>query len=158
MKEQGVSFTMKDKKLRNSVLTIILLLCLATISTGCGKRVWPEPDVSEEKFALEIKEAKLINKCLRLKIYIKGNYANLSRITLELEPIGPQGECPACPFQVQQSVVFELDTPQIMRKGADLYIKYCQIQKNTDYRVRVKGRNVYPALPDVISNVVTVDE
>jgi hypothetical protein len=147
------------KGLRANLRTLLLvcfLICLV-VSTGCGKRVWPEPDVSEEKFALEIKEAKLINKCLRLKIYIKGNYANLSRITLELEPIGPQGECPACPFQVQQSVVFELDTPQIMRKGADLYIKYCQIQKNTDFRVRVKGRNVYPALPDVISNVVTVD-
>ena len=139
----------------SSFILPLLLLCLVMI-IGCGKKVWPEPDVSEEKFALEIKEAKLVDQCLQLKIYIKGNDANLSRLTLELEQVGPQGDCPACPFQVHQKVFFNVNAPQIMRKGHELYIRYCQIKKNTAYRVRIKGKNIYPILPEVVSNIVYV--
>jgi hypothetical protein len=154
LRANGVRLKAKLKIL----LMLCFLLCLVIIASGCGKKVWPEPDVSEEKFALEIKEAKLVDQCLQLKIYIKGNDANLSKLTLELEQVGPQGDCPACPFQVHQRVLFNVNAPQIMRRGHELYIKYCQIKKNTAYRVRIKGKNVHPILPEVVSNIVYVSD
>jgi hypothetical protein len=133
------------------------------MASGCGKKVWPEPDVFEEKFALEIKEAKLLDsgsgdsECLHIKAFIKGNYANLAKVILELEKIGPEGDCPACPFQVHQSVLFDINAPQIMRKGRELYIRYCQVKKNTAYRVRITGRNIYTSIADAVSNIINLN-
>ncbi len=130
------------------------LVLLLILGIGCGKKVWPEPDAEEEKFSLHIEEVVLEDKCLYLTAEIRGNQRNLAGLVLELEK--SEIPCPGCPFLVSESFAPALDSPEVHLQDCRIKIVYCFIDSRKYYRIRLTGRNVFPEIQDVRSNVIDV--
>jgi len=131
-----------------------ICICLAILllaAAGCGKKVWPEPDADEEKFSIHIKEVRLADQCLYLEAGIQGNYRNLAGLVLQVEK--SHVPCPACPFLASSSVDLDFNSPEVLRRQDRISAVYCGIDPEHYYRVRLKGRNVYPDIRDVHSAV-----
>ena len=135
-------------------LCVLLMLMLLLGTAACGKKVWPEPDESGEKFEITIAESEMRNGCLDIKARISGNYRNLGRVILELE-VSPE-PCPTCPFLVTETAVFPPGSPGMTRDRDLLAITHCGLDQDKHYRFRIKASNVYSAIRDVRSRVVTV--
>lgn len=137
-----------------NALKTILVLMLVFVIFGCGKKVWPEPDAEEEKFAISITSHEMHDDCLEITAEISGNHKNLSTITLELEALDEP--CPACPFLVSKSVVLPPGSPEVKRVENMLTITHCGLDPDSYYRVRLKARNIYSVIREETSRVVVI--
>lgn len=136
----------------NHLLIVLLLLGII----GCGKKEWPEPDASREKFSISLTSAKLEDNCLIIRSEISGNRQNIGSIILELEI--SDDPCPACPFLVTDSVFLEPDSRAVTIEEKNLTIVHCGLDQNKYYRARLKTDNVYPMIRQVTSGVMNISQ
>jgi hypothetical protein len=136
----------------NAARILFPMLCIL-LSTGCGKKVWPEPAAHEDSFSWENIESKIHDDCLTIHARLAGAADNLLRLELELES-GEDG-CPTCPFTPTQVVEPAMDSPQIHRQGKAVTIRYCPIPAQKPFRWRLVGYNIFPVLPPAKSTIQT---
>ncbi len=129
----------------------VLLAVLLLVTAGCGKKVWPEPDAQEEKFALQIENSEIDNSCLEIQAVISGNYRNLAGLVLELEEADEP--CPGCPLRVDQTVNFGMNSPHVERQDERIQISYCGVDPKKYIRFRLVGSNVYSQISEAQSEV-----
>ncbi len=134
----------------------LLILFLILGLGGCGKKVWPEPDASGEKFSISITHKQMQKDCLVIEAEITGNYRNLGRIILDLE-ISPE-PCPTCPFLVSESIFPGPGSPEVVRRADQLIITRCGLDPDKYYRARIRAANVYSIIRDVSSRVVSIPQ
>ena len=138
--------------------TIIAAACLLLMLAGCGKKEWPTPRVSEDRFGwLDVKGGRA-DDCLLVNIQVSGNFENVSVVTLQLEPIGegdPSLGCPTCPFQAREVVDFVPGQPGLEQNGPFLTLSHCGLRSDVLYRWRIVGTNRLPDLGEVRSEVFT---
>lgn len=127
------------------------LIMLLVLGAGCGKKVWPEPEADDERFEIEIEQARLEGECLHVQARLIGNYRNLAGVILEVEEsVVP---CPGCPFMATSSEVLSPGAQEVHMDGDLLQVSLCGFDPEKYNRVRLTGVNVYRDLGDVHSNV-----
>ncbi|WP_052507045.1 hypothetical protein [Desulfonatronovibrio magnus] len=130
---------------------ILFTFCLLAAVTGCGKKEWPEPDDSAEKFTISISNHEFSHGCLNIQALIDGNIRNLSLILLEIE--GSDEPCPACPFLVTDTFAFQRDSKGLTMDGSKVSIRQCGLNPDLYYRARLRAVNIYPMIRDTVSSV-----
>ena len=133
-----------------AVLPGLLLLGL----TACGKKSWPEPNASQERFDFKDESAQIAHNCLEIKTKISGNKDNISKIILELTETDTATDCPTCPFHPELRVEFPLSDPQLKIGRKSISLRYCNIESGVSYRWRLVGYSSYPGLGAVASRVI----
>ncbi|WP_051617214.1 hypothetical protein [Desulfonatronovibrio hydrogenovorans] len=132
----------------------LMILAVALGTMGCGKKVWPEPDADQEKFNLAIIDYKADSTCLEITAQLTGNHRNLARVVLELE--ASDVPCPTCPFLITDSVYLEPGSPAMDRSENRVNITHCGLDPDKHYRARLRAGNVYPAIRETLSGVITI--
>ncbi|MFO7728894.1 MAG: hypothetical protein R6X11_11265 [Desulfonatronovibrio sp.] len=136
----------------NSLLVVLLILGIA----GCGKKEWPEPDASQEKFSISEISGQIEDSCLIIKSEISGNRQNLGRIILELEI--SDDPCPTCPFLITDSIFLKPDSRAVTIKENHLTIVHCGLEPDKYYRARLRLDNLYPMIREVTSRVINISQ
>ncbi|MFP4109973.1 MAG: hypothetical protein ACOCPS_06120 [Desulfonatronovibrio sp.] len=136
----------------NRLLIILLVFGIA----GCGKKVWPEPDASQEKFSISETSGQIKDNCAVIKSEISGNHRNLGRIILELEI--SDDHCPACPFLVTDSVFMAPGSRSVTIEEKSLTITHCGLDPDRYYRARLRAGNIYPMIREVTSGVINISQ
>lgn len=134
-----------------------LILLLACVVTGCGKKGLPLPDYSRQLFSWRNVFAALSqNGCLSVSGSVGGEAQNLAFMVLELEPL--DAACVGCPFVPQE--IYRIDSTDAWESpdGQTFRFAYCPASRDTGYRWRLVGRNVFSSLPPVSTPVRTVGD
>lgn len=135
---------------------VFVLVCFLCVM-GCGKKVWPEPDDSQEKFNVSIKDYQVIdNDCLDFFVEIQGSQTNVAGMTLELEV--SDDPCPTCPFQANITTFIEPGSPLVRQEQGQRIIRHCGIDPDKHYRARLRAKNIYSIIRDVTSNVILIEK
>jgi hypothetical protein len=134
---------------------MLILIFIFNVS-GCGKKVWPEPDASLEKFSISITHQQMQADCLEIHAEVSGNHRNLASIVLELEI--SEEPCPACPFIVSTSIPMDPGSPEAVLLQNQLSIVHCGLDPDKYYRARLRAGNVHPVIRDVMSGVVIIEQ
>lgn len=132
---------------------LILLSLVFFLQTGCGKKMWPEPDSEADRFAWEEVKGTRDNGCLRITGQIKGAYHNLAKLELELETTSKDQLCPSCPFKPDSQVSFPVSSSQVTHKGPEIELVYCGLNPKMQYRWRLQGVNIFMDFARVPSKV-----
>ncbi len=122
--------------------------------TGCGKKSWPEPNASQERYDFKDEKARIAHNCLEIKTKLAGNKDNISKIILELAETDTDTDCPTCPFHAEMRVEFPLSDPQLQIGRNSIALRYCSLDPEASYRWRLVGYNNYPGLGPVTSRVL----
>jgi hypothetical protein len=139
---------------RHLAVMLLVLLTLGLIS--CGKRDWPSPQLSEDRFRLRTMTVQRGEGCLIVDCELVGAWANLDSVRLHIEAIGnePGDGCPTCPFVPRISRFYGPGAPEMRRDMNRLIITTCDLDPKKTYRVQLVASNVYPALDLVVSDLV----
>lgn len=133
-----------------AVRVIFPLAILAFIlSSGCGKKDWPEPDLDYERFEWVSADAEMRRTCLVATGELTGAIDNLDAVYVELE----RGDCPGCPFLPDSRQGYELPSPMVQLTGNSVTINVCGLDAGSTWRWRLVGRNKYDALGEALSGV-----
>lgn len=145
---------------KSDILPILSAVVLATLMLGlaaCGKRDWPEPRLSEDRYRIRTVNVTRAQGCIVVDMELAGAWQNLENLRLLVEPIGGQdGGCADCPFQPTVSRFFGPGASEVKRSMNRLVITSCGFDAARTYRVQVVGSNIYPQLSLVMSDVKTV--
>jgi len=134
---------------------MLILIFIFNIA-GCGKKVWPEPDASLEKFSISITHQQMQADCLKIQAEISGNHRNLATIVLELEI--SEEPCPTCPFIVSTPILMDPGSPEAVLLENQLTIVHCGLDPDKYYRARLRAGNVHRVIRDVMSGVVIIEQ
>lgn len=134
-----------------ALILLCFLLCAILTTSGCGKKVWPEPRTAEESFSWHNATARLEAGCLEVQSTLKGNIQNLDSVIVEYEPLGEQGGCLSCPFQARGWQELTIASPQLKRQGSRLEMAVCGLDPSLEYRWRLVGRNIHPLIDNAVS-------
>lgn len=142
--------------LLNRIFVAVLLAGLALSLVSCGKREWPAPKVSEDRFRIRSINVQRGPGCVIVDCELAGAWANLDGVRLHLEPIGtePGDGCPTCPFVPRISRLYGPGAPEMRQDMNRLVITACGLDPKKTYRVQLVASNVYPALELVTSDLV----
>ncbi|MFW5837355.1 MAG: hypothetical protein ACOCVM_05060 [Desulfovibrionaceae bacterium] len=132
-------------------LPCILLLVLLACSPGCGKKVWPEPQASQDAFHWKPAEVSRDKSCLFVEAQVSGAVKNIASITVEIELL--DAECPECPFSMDLGRTVHPGDPGFRRAGSNIQLYLCGLNPDQGYRFRLVGRNVFPGLAPAVSRV-----
>ncbi len=137
------------------IAAVVLLALLGTGLLACGKREWPAPQLSEDRFRIRSMNVQRGQGCLIVDCELAGAWANLDSVRLHLEPIGdePGDGCPTCPFVPRISRFYGPGAPEMRRDMNRLIITACDLNPKKTYRVQIVASNVYPALSLVVSEL-----
>ncbi len=142
-------------RMRTTILGLVLMLGLMLPGlSGCGKKSWPEPNASQERYDFKSESAQIRHNCLNIKAKISGNKDNISKIILEITETDTPTDCPTCPFHPEMRVEFPLSDPQLQINKGTLTLQYCSLEADASYRWRLVGYNSYPGLGAVTSRVI----
>jgi hypothetical protein len=138
-------------KLAAAAIIASLLLALA----ACGKRDWPNPKLSEDKFRIRSMEVSRAKGCVIVSVELAGSWQNLQSMRVLLESVGdaPGDGCAQCPFVPRISRLYGLDAPELRRDLNRIVITTCGLDPAKTYRVQVVAGNIYPALSHVMSEL-----
>ena len=141
---------------RGRAIAALLLALLALGMVSCGKREWPAPQLSEDRFRLRSISVQRGQGCLIVDCELAGAWANLDSVRLHIEAIGdqPGDGCPTCPFVPRISRFFGPGAPEMRRDMNRLIITACDLDPKKTYRVQLVASNVFPALELVVSELV----
>jgi len=148
--------------LRKSDLTLILsAVVLAVLLLGlaaCGKRDWPAPILSEDRYRIRTVNVTRAQNCVVVDIELAGAWQNLENLRLLIEPIGtgPDDGCAECPFAPRISRFYGPDATAVKRSMNRVVVTSCDLDPTKTYRIQVVGTNIYPQLSMVLSDVKTV--
>lgn len=147
---------LRDRILVARSLAALLLALLVLGLTSCGKREWPAPKLSEDRFRLRSMTVQRAQGCLIVDCELVGAWANLDSARLHIEAIGtePGDGCATCPFLPRISRFYGPGAPEMRRDMNRLIITACDLNPKKTYRVQLVISNVYPALELVVSDLV----
>lgn len=142
-----------------------LLAALAAsllVGAGClnlGKKEWPKPVKSEDRFSFDRIKATRQAECLVIEVLLGGAAANLSSATVLLEPVGAGADdgCAACPFTARRHVPLGPGILGFERMGPSLRLSFCGLAPGKAFRWMLVGRNAFPVLGQVESDVFTAE-
>ena len=137
--------------------TLAFCICLwAALAAGCGKKGAPLPDVKEDVFSFSACSAMLSVGGLHVECRLAGAVRNLEYAVLELEPV--DGElCSGCPFTAVEQKRFEAGELRDESAADRISLSYRPARMAESYRWRLVGHNTISGLPDVDSDVATVE-
>lgn len=138
------------------IAAVFALFIILQFSFGCalGKKEWPSPKESEDRFGLEMLAAERTDNCLLLKIAVTGAADRLYRASIQYETVGGAGGgCDGCPFVPRDAVHFTRDQQDFVLNGNTLTLSLCSLEPGTEYRFRVAGKSELSASPLVYTNV-----
>lgn len=135
------------------------LLCFAVLLVlvaACGKRDWPIPTASEDRFRWREVTAKRTRDCVIVDCELAGAWQNVESVRLMLEPIGtdPGDGCPTCPFAPRITRVYALNAAELRLDMNRLVITACGLEPGKTYRLQVLLNNTYATLQPVVSKVL----
>ncbi|MFP4070924.1 MAG: hypothetical protein ACLFTB_02645 [Desulfovibrionales bacterium] len=136
-----------------SVATLLFLSCL--LLPACGKKIWPEPQLAEDKFRFESVQAFSLEGCLTTSAFVSGRFENLDTVFLELEYAGDD-VCPGCPFTPSRVLTFNPYESRVHMEGPQLRITLCSAAAQDVLRIRLRGTNIYGTLQETASEPVRV--
>jgi len=146
--------TQHSQTARHIALVLLAVLALGLVS--CGKRDWPAPQVSEDRFRIRTVTVQRGQGCLIVDCELAGAWVNLDSVRLHIEAIGnePGDGCPTCPFVPRISRFYGPGAPEMRRDMNRLIITACDLDPKKTYRIQLVASNVYPALELVVSDLV----
>lgn len=141
----------------SSVLAAMMLCALLAGVLSCGKREWPSPIASEDRFRIRAVTAQRAQDCIVVDCELAGAWQNLNEVRLLIEAIGtePGDGCPTCPFTPRIVRHFDLAAPAMRQDMNRVVITACGLDPKKTYRLQVVASNVFPALNLVMSDLVT---
>jgi hypothetical protein len=128
-----------------------VLLVLALLGWGCGKKEWPSPVLEQDRFAWQEVEGRRDGRCLDIRAVLSGDAGNLETVVLELE--ASREPCQGCPFQKTGEVRLAPSSEQMVLKGRVLRIRYCGLDPSMRYRWRLTATNVFEVLGSITTSV-----
>lgn len=145
-----------SRQRRGRAIAAVLLALLALGMVSCGKREWPAPQLSEDRFRLRSMSVQRGQGCLIVDCELAGAWANLDSVRLHIEAIGdqPGDGCPTCPFVPRISRFYGPGATEMRRDMNRLIITACDLDPKKTYRVQLVASNVFPALELVVSELV----
>ncbi len=147
---------MKFHTFKKQLMLTILAAFLLT-ATGCGVKIWPAPQKSDDLFTFTSVEGRRVGECLKVVVKVDGAYKNVDNLSLQFQAdgSGPGEGCPTCPFFPAIRKDFVPGSEGIQSDGPTFVFSQCGLDPAKSYRWRVVGRNVYDSLGVVISDVYT---
>lgn len=138
------------------LLAVALLALTLTGVLSCGKREWPSPKLSEDRFRVRSVSVQRAQGCVIVNCELAGAWANLDSVRLLMEAVGdqPGDGCPTCPFTPRISRLYGPGAPEVRRDMNRLVITACDLDPKKTYRLQLVASNVYPALDHVVSELV----
>lgn len=140
-----------SRLLRFACCAVLLVLVAA-----CGKRDWPAPKASEDRFRWREVTAQRTRDCVIVNCELAGAWQNVESVRLMLEPIGtePGDGCATCPFTPRIVRLYSLNAAEVRLDMNRLVITACGLEPGKTYRVQVLLNNTYTTLQPVISKVL----
>lgn len=135
---------------------LIFLLCLLMGGCALGHKEWPAPEEQEDTFSLSLLSGERRNgTCLFLELKVVGARERLTRVTLQLEPVGdgPGQGCALCPFMPRQAIRISRGEAEFSMNGDILTVSHCELEPETEYRFRVVGANEISSLGYVYTDI-----
>lgn len=127
------------------------LLFSAQVLVGCalGRKEWPTPQESEDRFSMRLMEGIRQDGCLLLDVDVGGASHRLWRASVQYEAVGDgEGQgCAGCPFVPREAVHFTRDNEQFDMQGEILKLSICGLEPGVEYRFRVVGKSELAAMP-----------
>lgn len=141
---------------RLRLLSLCLLVLTAAGLIACGKREWPTPKLSEDRFRIRSVNVQRAQNCLIVDCELAGAWQNLDSVRLLIESIGdgPGDGCLSCPFTPRLSRLFGPGAPEMKKNMNRVVITTCDLDPKKAYRLQVVASNVYPSLEHVASELV----
>lgn len=141
-----------------TALSALLLAALLLALVSCGKRDWPSPVLSEDRYRIRSMNVTRAQGCVVVDLELAGAWQNMDSVRLLLEPIGTAAGdgCAQCPFVPRISRLYGSAAPEVRRDMNRIIITSCGLDPEKTYRVQVVGSNVYPTLQLVMSEIRVV--
>ncbi|MDR2573759.1 MAG: hypothetical protein LBC94_05355 [Desulfovibrio sp.] len=121
-------------------------LLLALLPAGCGKKGFPQPQDTSQKFSWKEVDAKAVGDCLAFTGSFEGEYRNFDGIRLEISRLNGPEDCPGCPFIPQEVTELSAREAGFDRKNGAIAFSYCP-QRASAYRWRLAAISVFTRLP-----------
>ncbi|MBN2141360.1 MAG: hypothetical protein PHV85_09790 [Desulfovibrionaceae bacterium] len=138
-------------------VALLALLSACLVLGGCqlGKKTWPRPQKSEDRFSFGTIRAGRDQGCLLIEIEIQGAAQNIALVSVLFESVGrdPGDGCPTCPFIPRQATSYSPGRAGFVLSGNTLRITHCGLTPGKTYRWKVTAANVYPVLGVVETGV-----
>ena len=137
---------------RCATLMLAAVLCLS----ACGKREWPVPVSSEDKFRWRSVEVQRNQACLILNCELSGNWENIDTVKVLLEPVGdgPDDGCTSCPFTPRKTLTFTSGAAGMRQDMNRIVLTACDLDPQKTYRVQLVGFNAFARIAPVASELV----
>jgi hypothetical protein len=138
-----------------TVLSALMLAALLLALVSCGKRDWPSPVLSEDRYRIRSMNVTRAQGCIVVDLELAGAWQNVENVRLLMEPIGTEAGdgCAQCPFVPRISRLYGPAAPEVRRDMNRIIITTCDLDPQKTYRVQVVGSNVYPTLQLVMSEI-----
>jgi hypothetical protein len=136
------------------LLTLVLTALL--LAVACGKRQWPIPVSSEDKFRWRSVEVQRNQGCVILNCELSGNWQNLDTVKVLVESVGngPDDGCASCPFTPRSTLVFNPGAAGLRQDMNRIALTACDLDPKKTYRIQVVGFSVFPNILPVSSELV----
>ncbi len=142
--------------IRRAAPVLAALLCVLFCVGACGKREWPTPVSSEDKFRWRSVEVLRNQGCVILNCEVSGNWQNLDTVKVLLESVGtgPDDGCASCPFTPRSTLVFNPGAAGMRKDMNRIVLTACELDPKKTYRIQVVGFSIFPNIVPVASELV----
>lgn len=133
-----------------------LLLALVLGLMACGKREWPAPISSEDKFRWRSVQVMRSQGCVIVSLEASGGWQNIDTVNVMLEPVGdgPGDGCASCPFSPRIIRPFKSGDAGFKRDMNRIVLTVCELDPHKTYRVQAVGFNIFPSLGTVLTELM----
>ena len=142
--------------MRTSSKLLIAGLCILSFAGGCGKKGMPQPKDSSQAFTFARVTTSSAGDCLTVQGKLQGTVKNVEAISLELEAIGADFNCPTCPFRPSERQDYSKAEAGLLNEDT-FSVQYCPRSGASSYRWRMIGKNVFQNLDYAVSPTRIVD-
>lgn len=148
--------SIRDLITAKSLVALLLAALLVPMLAACGKREWPQPKLSEDRFRIRSLSVRRARGCLIVDCELAGAWQNLESVRLLIEPLGdgPGDGCATCPFLPRATRLYSLSAPEVRQDMNRIVITACDLDPAKPYRLQLVAVNAFPALKPVLSELV----
>jgi hypothetical protein len=135
-----------------TVVALAVVLCLG----ACGKREWPIPVTSQDKFRWRSVEVQRSQGCIILNCELSGNWENVDTVKVLLESVGdgPDDGCASCPFTPRRTIAFNPGDAAMRKDMNRIVLTACGLEPGKTYRVQIIGFNAFARIAPVASELM----
>ncbi|MDP3426163.1 MAG: hypothetical protein Q8S17_02130 [Humidesulfovibrio sp.] len=135
-----------------AVIALAALLCLG----ACGKREWPIPVSSQDKFRWRSVDIQRNQGCIILNCELSGNWENVDTVKVLLESVGegPDDGCASCPFTPRRTIAFNSGDAAMRKDMNRIALTACGLDPGKTYRVQLIGFNAFARIAPVASELM----